>query len=130
MRRLRLRETAIQQAVIDHWRKLGQPETLVAAIPNAYAFGQPGLTAGLFDLLCIGRHIPGRIGFIELKVDDKSIVSEAQLAFKALLLRHDISYALTYGRDQPIDVLEAWGLVRPRKKELLDTTKRQTRMIR
>lgn len=116
MNRFRIRETAIQKAVIDHWRTLGLPDTLVAAIPNAGALGQPGLTAGLFDLLCIGPHIPGRIGFIELKRDDKAPVSAAQLGFKALLLRHDISYALTCGRDQPIEVLEAWGVIKRRIK--------------
>jgi len=116
MNRLRIRETAIQKAVVDHWRKTGMPDTLVAAIPNAGALGQAGLTAGLFDLLCIGPMVPGRIGFIELKTD-KGIVSDAQLDFKKLLLRHDIAYAIAYGRDQPIDVLELWGLVRLRVKK-------------
>jgi len=116
MRRTRvIRETAIQAAVIDHWRKLGEPDTLVAAIPNAGALGQAGLTAGLFDLICIGPRIPSRIGFIELKTD-KGKASPAQDKFKALLLRHDISYALTFGRDQPIEVLEAWHLVKRRMK--------------
>jgi len=115
MNRLRVRESAIQRAVVDHWRKLGLPDTLVAAIPNAGALGQAGLHAGLFDLLAIGPYVPTRIGFIELKAD-KGKTSPAQDAFKALLLRHDISYAVTYGRDQPIDVLERWGLVKPRMK--------------
>src|SRR3954467_10993868 len=113
MRRLRVRESAIQGAVLDHWRTLGEPDTLVAAIPNAGALGQPGLHAGLFDLICIGRHIPGRLGFIELKAD-KGVVSAAQEAFKKLLLIHDISYAVTWGRDQPIEALEAWKLVKRR----------------
>ena len=115
MRRTRLRESAIQRAVVDHWRKLAMPDTLVAAIPNAGALGQPGLHAGLFDLLCMGPLVPTRVGFIELKAD-KGVVSDAQEAFKKLLLRHDISYAITYGRDMPIDVLEMWGLVKRRAK--------------
>jgi hypothetical protein len=114
-RSIRPRESAIQAAVVDHWRKLAMPDTLVAAIPNAGALGQAGLTAGLFDLLCIGPLVPTRIGFIELKAD-KGIVSGAQLSFKKLLLFHDISYAITFGRDQPIDVLEMWGLVKQRAK--------------
>jgi hypothetical protein len=118
MRRTRIRETQIQGAVIDHWRKAGLPGTMVFAIPNANAFGQPGLTPGVFDLGCIGPHIPGRVGFIELKTD-KGIVSDAQKDFKALLLLHDIAYAITYGRDEPITVLEAWKLVRPRIKGVL-----------
>jgi hypothetical protein len=114
--RLRVRESAIQRAVIDHWRKVGLPDTLVAAIPNAGALGQAGLHAGLFDLLVIGPLVPTRIGFIELKTD-KGKTSPAQDTFKKLLLRHDISYAVTYGRDQPIDVLEMWGLVKQRAKK-------------
>lgn len=113
MRRLRVRESAIQSAVLRHWRTLGEPDTLVAAIPNAGALGQPGLHAGLFDLVCIGRHIPGCVGFIELKADDGGL-SAAQETFKKLLLLHDISYAVTWGRDQPIEVLEAWKLVKRR----------------
>ena len=116
MNRLRgLRESQIQRAVIDHWRKLGEPDTLVAAIPNAGALGQAGLTAGLFDLLCIGPYVPGRLGFIELKTDTGK-TSEAQEAFKALLIHHDISYAIARGREQPIQVLEMWGLVKRRIK--------------
>ena len=61
----RLRESAIQAAVLDHWRTLGRPGTLVAAIPNAGALGQAGLTAGLSDLLVMGGLV--RIGFLELK---------------------------------------------------------------
>lgn len=114
MNRLRfIRETAIQHAVIDHWRKLGEPNTLVAAIPNAGALGQAGLTAGLFDLLCIGPHIPGRVGFIELKTDTGKL-SLAQEVFLGILQRYDISYAVARGRDQPIEVLEAWKLVKRR----------------
>ena len=87
------------------------PDTLVAAIPNAGALGQAGLHAGLFDLLVLGPLVPTRIGFIELKTD-KGKMSAAQEAFKTMLLRHDISYAVTYGRDQPIEVLRMWGLIR------------------
>ena len=39
-----------------------------------------------------------------------------QEAFKKLLLTHDISYAVTWGRDKPIEVLEAWKLVKRSKK--------------
>lgn len=116
--RIRIRETQIQQAVVDHWRKLGLPDTMVFAIPNANAFGQPGLTPGVFDLGCIGPHIPGKVGYIELKTDTGEL-SDAQKIFKALLLRHDIAYAICHGRDEPITVLEAWKLVRPRIKGAL-----------
>ena len=44
-------EKQIQAAVIAHWKAAALPGTLVpAAIPNARAFGQAGLTKGLFIL--------------------------------------------------------------------------------
>lgn len=108
---LRTPEKAIQQAVLQHWRELGVEGSLVAAVPNAGSLGQPGLTKGIFDLLVIGGNIPGGLGFIELKTD-KGILSAAQERFKQLLIRNAIPYAVTYGRDEPIRVLEEWGVVR------------------
>ncbi len=108
-----MRESAIQAAVIAHWRSLGYPDTLVAAIPNAGAFGQPGLTKGVFDLLVIGGK--NRIGLIELKSVGGTL-STHQEYFKSLLITNGVSYAVTYGRDQPIRVLEDWGVVRRQKE--------------
>jgi hypothetical protein len=105
-------EKAIQAAVVDHWRVLGNPDTLVAAIPNAGALGQPGLTAGLPDLLVLGPSLPGAVAFIELKRDEHAHVSDAQLAFSHLCALLGIRYAIVYGRDEPIAILEAWGVVR------------------
>lgn len=104
-----MREAHIQKATIAHWRALGMPDTLVAAIPNQKAFGQAGLTPGLFDLLVIGGRVGA--GFIELKAD-KGRLSEHQKAFQRLLIANGVSYAITYGRDEPIAVLEEWGVVR------------------
>ncbi|KLK91401.1 hypothetical protein AA309_20075 [Microvirga vignae] len=108
-RRVIIRETKIQAAVVEHWRKLGLPDTLVAAIPNQYAFGQAGLTKGVFDLLVLGGDVG--IGLIELKADDGTL-SDEQKEFRRLLIINGISYAITYGRDEPITVLEGWGVVR------------------
>jgi hypothetical protein len=105
-------ETAIQAAVIDHWRILGEPDTLVAAIPNAGALGQPGLTKGLADLLVMGPYVPGLVAFIELKRDEHSVVSDDQLEFQRLCVKLGVRYAIAYGRDEPIALLEAWGVVR------------------
>ena len=102
-------EKAIQSAVLAHWRHLGLPGTLVAAIPNAGALGQPGLTKGLFDLLVIG---PRRgVAFIELKKDGGKL-SQSQHDFREILIRAGIAHVVTYGRDEPIRVLEEWGIVR------------------
>jgi hypothetical protein len=105
------REGLIQSAVIDHWKLLGVPGSLVAAIPNAYAHGQPGLTCGLPDLLVISPFLGRRTGFIELKADDGT-PSGPQLDIRALMEARDIPYAMTFGRDEPIDVLERWRAVR------------------
>jgi len=105
-------ETAIQAAIVEHWRFLGLRDTLVAAIPNAGALGQPGLTRGLADLFVIAATLPGCVGFIELKRDAQSPISDAQIDFGRLCRLLGIPYALCVGRDEPIRVLEDWGAVR------------------
>lgn len=108
-------ERDIQAAVVEHWRLLGLPNTLVAAIPNAKAHGQPGLTKGLPDLLIISPNLPGSVGFIELKRDMYAKRTDAQTKFANLCGELSIPYAVTFGRDQPIRLLEDWGVVRRRK---------------
>ena len=106
------REGLIQAACIDHWRALGVPGSLVAAIPNAFAHGQPGLTKGLSDLLVISPRLGRLTGFIELKRDHASVISDEQRDFGKLCAAQGIPYALCVGRDEPIRVLEDWGAVR------------------
>jgi hypothetical protein len=110
------RESLIQAAVVDHWTLLGLPDTLVAAIPNANAHGQPGLTPGLPDLLVLGPGLPHGVGFIELKRTARSLVSDDQLRISDLCRALDIPYELTVGRDEPILVLERWGVVSPQAR--------------
>ena len=107
-------ERDIQQATVDTWKLLGQPNTLVAAIPNAGAMGQPGLTCGLADLLVMGEGVPGAhpIGFIELKRDQARKLSDAQVEFARRCDMLGVMYVTAYGRDEPIEVLEAWNIVR------------------
>lgn len=105
-------ESAIQAAVVDHWRLLGMPDTLVAAIPNQNAHGQPGLTAGLPDLMVLRPSLAMPVGFIELKRNRKSVVSDAQRDFERLCTRLCIPHAFAYGRDEPIEILTRWGIVR------------------
>jgi hypothetical protein len=111
-------EKEIQSAVVEHWRTLGKPMTLVAAIPLAGAMGQPGLTCGLADLLVMGPDIPGPIpiAFMELKrTRRRAKLSNDQLAFAALCARLGILCPTVYGRDEPIEYLERWGVVREQK---------------
>ncbi len=102
-------EAQIHKAVMDHWRKLGLPGTLVSTIPNAGAFGQAGLTKGLPDLMILAPGLP--VGFIELKTDGGK-PSEHQLEFRRKCVALGIPMAITHGRDEPITVLEEWNVVR------------------
>lgn len=103
----RLKESHIHKAVMAHWKISGKPGTLVATIPNMGAFGQNGLTKGLPDLIVIG---PGVHGYIELKTETGKL-SQPQREFKALCAIHNIRFAVTHGRDEPIQVLKEWGIV-------------------
>lgn len=111
-RRLKPSEKQIQASILEHWRTLGMPRTLVAAIPNAGSMGQAGLTKGLPDLMVIGPRVPGNLAFIELKKERGSHISEAQLDFVRLCHEHDVSVVIAYGRDEPIKILEQWAVVR------------------
>jgi hypothetical protein len=110
--RLIVREKDIQIAVLDHWTHFGLPGTLVAAVPNARAHGQAGLTKGLFDLVCFSPLLGERTGWLELKADDHGKLSTAQLSFRQLVRPLGVPFAVTYGRDDPIRALERWGCVR------------------
>lgn len=109
-------EKQIQQSVIQHWRALGLPGTLVAAIPNAGALGQPGLHRGLFDLIVMGGpFLRDRTGWIELKTASGKL-GPHQITFGNICLLTGAPHAITYGRDQPIRVLEEWRVVRSSKE--------------
>jgi hypothetical protein len=103
-------ETAIQQAIVGHWRWLGQPGTLVAAIPNQRSHGQPGLTKGLADLLVLAPGLP--VAFLELKRDARSQITDDQRLFARLCAELGVPHAFAAGRDDPIRILETWGVVR------------------
>lgn len=118
------RESLIQAACVDHWRLLGIPGSLVAAIPNAFAHGQPGLTKGLPDLLVISTLLGQLTGFIELKADGGT-PSDDQIAVRDLMLASGIPYAMTWGRDEPIFLLEQWGAVRRATRSQVVTKRNQ-----
>lgn len=105
-----LTEKQMHSAVIDHWRKLGSPHTKVATIPNARAFGQPGLTKGLPDLMVIAPGLP--IGLLELKTA-KGRLSPDQRHILSLCEFAGAPSAVAYTLDEAIDILERWGAVRP-----------------
>jgi len=88
------RESLIQQAVIDHWRALGVPGSLVAAIPNARAAGQAGLTKGLFDLVVMSPTLGDRTGWLELKADDGEL-SDDQNKIKLIMIARGLRFIVT-----------------------------------
>jgi DNA-binding XRE family transcriptional regulator len=101
-------------AILQHWKALGVPGSLVASIPNKGAHGQAGLTRGLPDLLVISPKLGAATGYIELKRGNgKARMSAEQKTIRDLLIERGAPYALTRGRDEPIKILEAWGAVRP-----------------
>lgn len=110
-------EKEILAALLEHWRMLGQPNTFLATIPNARAFGQLGLVKGLPDLICLGPQIPGRVGFLELKTLTGK-PSPAQEDFQARCKFLGLSHAICYGRDEPIYILETWGVVKASKSNV------------
>jgi len=105
-----LTEKQIHEATIDAWRQHGVPGTVVATIPNMRAWGQAGLTKGLPDLLVISE---GKARFIELKRLGGT-VSPEQAMFKHMCEAQGIACEITYGRDEPIRLLKAWGALRGR----------------
>jgi hypothetical protein len=105
-------EKAIHSAVIDRWLLLGVKGSLVATIPNEGAFGQPGLTKGLFDLIVLSPTLGRLTGWLELKKPDGAL-SAAQKEFRALLLPLGVPHAVAYDVDQAARVLEEWGAIRP-----------------
>ena len=98
------REGLIQAAVLAHWRALAVPGSLVAAVPNAKPHGIAGLTPGLFDLVVMSPTLGDRTGWLELKAEDGEL-SDDQNKIKLIMIARGIPYAVTWGRDQPIQVL-------------------------
>jgi transcriptional regulator with XRE-family HTH domain len=119
-------EDQVTAAVLEHWRTLGVPGSLVASIPNRKAFGQAGLTRGLPDLIVLSPQLGNLTGFIEQKrgrrrpppvnrlgrPTRKGRLSAAQIDIGNLLVERGVPYAVCYGRDEPIKILEEWGAVR------------------
>jgi hypothetical protein len=101
-------EAAITAAVLAHWLAFRLPNTLVAACPNMRAFGQPGLTRGLFDLIVMTPTLGDRTAWLELKADH-GVRSKDQIEIQAMMIRLGIPHAVAVGRDEPIRQLERWG---------------------
>src|SRR5580698_6278673 len=102
-------EDQITAALVDHWRTFGVAGSLVASLPNKRAFGQPGLTPGLPDLLVLSMRLGDKAGFIELKRERGGRLSDAQISVGRLMTVLGVPYAVCRGRDEPIVQLRTWG---------------------
>lgn len=106
-------EKELQGMVVDYWRGAGLPGTRVAAIPNANAFGQPGLTKGLPDLMCWGGSLlEGKTLYIELKTP-RGEISPAQTTIHEELRAAGAPIIVCKTFDEAHDVLVGWGICRP-----------------
>lgn len=103
-----MKESQIHKAVVAHWRALAMPGTFIGTIPNMGSMGQHGLTKGLPDLIVIG---PKLHGYLELKTETGKLTGP-QRDFQSLCEAHGIPFFVTYGRDEPIRLLEELGIVR------------------
>lgn len=103
-----MKESQIHKAVVAHLKALGMPGTMVTTIPNMGAMGQHGLTKGLPDLILIA---PKLHGYLELKTDTGKL-SAPQQDFQSLCIARGIPFYVTYGREEPIRLLEELGIVR------------------
>ena len=109
---LRRPKASYHAACIDHWRLLGVPTPWSPPIPNSMRIRPTGTDAGLFDLLVISPRLLGgdRLHRAQGR-GRRSHYTDDQRLFRRLMDALGIPYALAPGRDEPITVLEAWGVV-------------------
>lgn len=106
-------EKELHDMVLDYWRQAGLPGTRVATIPNARAFGQPGLTKGLPDLLCYGGEVlEGKTLYIELKKPTGKI-ADAQTIIHEEMKAAGAPFLVCKTFDEAHDALVGWGICRP-----------------
>jgi hypothetical protein len=101
-------QDALQAAVLEHWKMPGVEGSLGCATPNKKACGQARLTPGLPDLKVLMPLLGNTTGFIELKTTGGRR-SANQRTIGNLMMGRCVPYAVTYGRDEPICILELWG---------------------
>lgn len=106
-------EKQLQRMVLDYWRGAGLPGTRVAAIPNARAFGQSGLTRGLPDLMAYGgTGMDGVTLYIELKTA-KGEISGFQKVIHKEMFAAGVPIALCRSFEEAHDVLVDWRICKP-----------------
>lgn len=120
-RAYRLSEAAIRRAAFTHWKLFRAPGTAIISIPNEGADRRnrfvvldhiaQGMFPGAPDWGCLGPEA-GKIRFLEFKADDGKL-SDEQKSCHALLRSLGFEVEVTWGRDEPIIVLERWGMCRP-----------------
>lgn len=106
-------EKQLQTMILDYWRGFGRPGTRVFAVPNARAFGQPGLTKGIPDLACYGgKFLNGRTLYLELKVG-KNKLSDYQEIILAEMRAAKVPHAVVRSFEEAEEYLTAWMICKP-----------------
>jgi hypothetical protein len=100
------READIQSAVLQHWRTFQTVGSLVAAVPNARAFGQAGLTKGLFDLVVLSPALDGATAWLELKRAHGGRLTEAHRLWAGRGRRSRLGGAIEHDRGEARQGLE------------------------
>lgn len=54
----------------------------------------------------------GHVAFLELKRPN-GVMSEAQYDFESRCRRYGVEYAVAYSMDQAVEILTAWGVLKP-----------------
>lgn len=111
-----MNEKQLTAALFDRYRKLGLPRTKMFANANYGAFGQVGLTRGIFDLTI---HTPGPgplVRYLELKTPNGKL-SKAQDEFRIHCVELGIPCAVAFGLDEAVGVLEDWKVIRPEARK-------------
>lgn len=111
-------EEQIQAAVVLHLHVRAMPGVVWWHTPNggyrnateAGRFKALGVKAGIPDLIALRA---GQLFAIELKAPGGR-VSEAQREMLAALEQAGAKTAVAFGLDDALDVLERWGVIRPR----------------
>ncbi len=113
----RLNESQIQRAVVQHlqWRSVSA--MFWFAVPNggyrtnaeAAIFSGQGVIAGVPDLIVIARGLPFGL---ELKTEH-GVLTAVQRETQARMRQAGAIVATTYGLDDTLRQLEAWGVLRP-----------------
>src|SRR5262245_53044494 len=109
-------ETAVQRAIVQHYKARAMPGTFMFAVPNggvrskveAAIMKSTGTVAGVPDTIWIRD---GKIYALEIKTEDGR-PTPTQLSTIAAMEAAGAYCCIAYGLDRCLQVLEQWGMLR------------------